>query len=144
MDKKILIRVRAIILYEGKLLAVRGAPDSIYVALPGGHLEYGEDVKECLSRELVEELGVKPEIGRLLYINTFIQADEKQSVEFFFEIKNGADYLNPEKNIRSHAFEISQIIWINPTDDIKILPKSLMEDFKAGKIISDEVRFIKD
>ncbi len=131
-------------MHEGKLLAVKHPHDTSFVALPGGHLEWGEDIKECLSREMIEELGVKADIGRLFYINNFDQSDGKQYIELFFEIKNGADYLDTEKLARSHAHEISEIVWISPADDIRILPKTLAEDFKAGRVVSDEVRFIKD
>ncbi len=143
-EKKIIIKVRAVILHEGKLLAVRHPHDTSFAALAGGHLEWGEDIKECLSREIIEELGVKPEIGRLFYINNFSQSDGKQYVEFFFEVKNGIDYLDTEKLTRSHAHKIAEIIWVNPTDNIRILPKSLGEYFKEGKVVSDEVRYIKD
>jgi ADP-ribose pyrophosphatase YjhB (NUDIX family) len=143
-EKKTLIKVRAIILHDKKLLAVKHPHDTSFAALPGGHLEWDEDLKECLSREIVEELGVKPEIGRLLYVNKYTQEDGKHYIEFFFEVKNGADYLNTEKLARSHAFEIAEIVWVSPTDNIRIMPKSLGEDFKAGKIVSDEVRYIKD
>ncbi|TSC77644.1 MAG: NUDIX hydrolase [Parcubacteria group bacterium Gr01-1014_24] len=144
MEKKIIIKIRAIILHQGKLLAVRHPHDTSFAALPGGHLEWGEDIKECLSREIIEELGVKPEIGKLLYINNFTQEDGKQYIEFFFEVKNSKDYLDTEKLIRSHAHEITEVVWVNPNDDIRILPKNLGEDFKLGKVISDEVRYIKN
>lgn len=142
-DKKIIIKVRAIILHQGKLLAVRHPHDTSFAALPGGHLEWGEDIKECLVREIVEELGIKPEVGKLLYIYNFTQEDRKQYVEFFFEVKNSTDYLEIEKHTRSHAHEIAEIVWISPTDDVRILPKLFAEDFKAGNVISDEVRYIK-
>ncbi len=143
-EKQILIKVRGVILHEGKMLVVVHPHNTNFAALPGGHLEWGEDPKECLIRELEEELGVKPEIGRLLYVNTFSQEDGKHYVEFFFEVLNGEKYLNTEKLARSHAHEIAKIIWASPTDNINILPKSFGEDFKAGKILSNEVRFIKD
>lgn len=142
--KKFIIRCRAIILHEGKLLLVRHPHDTSFVALPGGHLEWGEDVKECLSREIIEELGVKPNIGRLLYVNTFAEGEDIQPMEFFFEVTNGKDYIDSEKLTRSHAHEILDICWVNPTDTIKILPKKLAEDFRQGRIKSDEVRYIKN
>lgn len=143
-DRKIFIKVRAIILCDGKLLVVRHPHDTSFAALPGGHLEWGEDIKACLAREIIEELGVKPEIGKLLYINNFKQADGKQYIEFFFEVKNGKDYLDTQKLSRSHAHEIAEMVWISPMDYARILPKSLAEDFRTGNLISDEVRYVRD
>ena len=141
--KKFIIRCRAIILHEGKLLLVRHPHYTSFAALPGGHLEWGEGVKECISREIIEELGVKPDIGRLLYVNTFADGENIQPIEFFFEITNGRDYLDVHKNTRSHAHELSEIFWASPTDIIKILPEKLGEDLRAGKLLSHEVRYIK-
>lgn len=141
-DKKIMARVRGVIIHENKLLVVKHAPESNFTALPGGHLEFKENIKECLSRELIEELGIKPEIGRLLYVNNFVENDS-QSIEFFFEINNSHEYLNLENLERTHAHEISEIKWVKSTDDISIRPKEFEEDFKLNKILSsDEVKFI--
>lgn len=115
-----------------------------FAALPGGHLEWGEDVKECLKREIVEELGIEPEIGRLLYINTFFDAAKNtQPIEFFFEVKNGDKYLESEKLTRTHAHELGEIVWARPTDDVRILPRELGEDFRRGTVLADEPRYIK-
>jgi ADP-ribose pyrophosphatase YjhB (NUDIX family) len=140
--KEFIVRCRGIILHENKLLVVRHPGNTSYAALPGGHLEWGEDVRGCISRELVEELGVKPVIGRLLYINNFSDGDGAPSVEFLFEIANSADYVGCEKLPRSHAFELAEILWASPVDDIKILPMMVGEDLKTGTILSDEVRYI--
>ena len=144
MEKKIIIRARAIILHDGKLLVVRHSHDSSFAALPGGHLEWGENIKECLSREIIEELGVTPEIGRLLYINNFIEKDIVQSVEFFFEIINSDEFVNLENLTRTHAHELFEIKWVEHNDLINILPQSFDKDFKMGKVISDQVRFLQD
>ncbi|MDB5265173.1 MAG: hydrolase [Parcubacteria group bacterium] len=141
--KKYVIRCRAIILHEGKLLVVRHSHDITFVALPGGHLEWGEDPKECLSREIVEELGVEPQIGRLLYVNTFEDKNLTQPVEFFFEVLNGQDFVNLEGLERTHIHEINEIVWVSPTTDVRILPDRIAKDLRAGTLFSDEPRFIK-
>lgn len=141
-DKKFVVRTRGIILHEGKLLSVKHAHDKSFCALPGGHLEWKENIKECLSRELMEELGVIPEIGRLLYVNNFMDGDIRQSVEFFFEITNPQDYLNIDHLEKTHAFEIAEVCWIDPAGTVPLKPNRLWEDFKKGEILSDQVRYI--
>ena len=141
-DKKFVVRARGIIIHEGKLLGVRHPHDTSFCALPGGHLEWKENIKECLHREMVEELGVAPEIGRLLYINNFMDGDIRQSIEFFFEITNSQDYLNIEHLKKTHAHEIAEVCWLEPTGTIPIKPNRLWEDFTKGEILSDVVRYI--
>ena len=137
------IRCRAIIVHGGKLLAVRGSHGRPYFALPGGHLEFGESPEECMRRELLEELGVASVVGKLLYVYTFVGSNNRQSVEFLFEILNGEDYLAYESNDRSHAFELAEVRWISPSEDIRLLPEEVHEDFRAGKLPRGETRFIK-
>jgi len=142
-NKNIIVKVRGIIIHDNKLLIVRHK-QSKFTALPGGHLEYGEDVITCLERELVEELGVKPEIGRLLYISTFMGKEKDEYVEFFFEVKNGEKYLNIDGLERTHAHELAEILWVSPDNDIKILPEQFNEDFKDNKIFEGETKFINE
>lgn len=140
-DKTLVVRCRGIILHQGKMLVVRHPGSSGFVALPGGHLEWGEDIKACMRREIIEELGVEPEIRRLLYINNFTEHGQ-QSVEFIFEIANGEDFVDCERRDRSHAYELEEILWLGPEDDRVVMPKKIGEDLKAGEIIHDDVRYI--
>ena len=55
-NKNIIIKVRGVITHDGKLLIVKHIGTG-FMALPGGHLKFREDVITCLKRELVEELG---------------------------------------------------------------------------------------
>ena len=141
-ENKTIIRCRAIIINDGKLLVVKHKPNSDFYALPGGHLEWGEGVKECMIREIIEELGVRPEPGRLLYVNTFIDKTRMiHSVEFFFEVLNAKDYVNTETLSKSHAHEIAESRWIGQEENVNILPEKITADFKAGTILSDIVRY---
>jgi ADP-ribose pyrophosphatase YjhB (NUDIX family) len=139
------VRCRGITVHDGKLLVVRHAHDTSFAALPGGHLEWGEDILTCMHREIVEELGVVPTIGRLLYVNTF-QAERGgksvQPIEFFFEITNGADFLTYADGERSHAHELAEVAWVAPSDDVPLLPKEVMADFSQGILGAVAPRYI--
>ena len=61
-------RVCAVIVHEGKLLAMRDER-SPYYYLPGGRVRLGETAKDAVLREVEEELGVKAKIIRPLWLN---------------------------------------------------------------------------
>ena len=139
-----IVRARAIILDAGELLVVRHAHNPSYAALPGGHLDFGESPRACIERELYEELGVHPTIGRLLYVNTFtIEQDgvPTQPVEFFFEVTNTSDFRTLGDD-RSHAHELAGVEWVAVGDPVTILPAQIAIDHVAGLLLSDEPRFI--
>jgi len=59
----------AIIRKEDKILVVRRAPKEALAGLwefPGGKLEDGETLQECLERELEEEFGISTKSGKEL------------------------------------------------------------------------------
>ena len=69
---------RGVCIKESKLLVCRtkGAENTY---LPGGHVEFMERAKEGLKREIEEELGMMPDVGRFLGAveHTFIQGNEQ-------------------------------------------------------------------
>jgi ADP-ribose pyrophosphatase YjhB (NUDIX family) len=61
--------------------------------IPGGYVEPGESPKQAASREVREELGVQPPIGRLLVVDGAPHPDEGDKVLFIFdggELGNGS------------------------------------------------------
>ena len=70
---KIIRVTAAIIEKEGKILiAKRKVGDDLFAGLwefPGGKIEEGETPKECMARELKEELDIEVEVGELITSN---------------------------------------------------------------------------
>ena len=139
---KFIVRTRGIIMCDEKILVMKHKSDYYYYALPGGHMELGESVIDSIKREIIEELGITPQIGRLLYINNF-KGEEVQSVEFFFEITNGKDYLDTESIGGTHKHEFVELCWVGRNDNKIILPKPIQDNLNNGTILSDTVRFIE-
>lgn len=52
------VAVRALIVSNSKMLAVKEVDGGDWWAIPGGGVVYGESLKECLLREINEEIGV--------------------------------------------------------------------------------------
>ena len=87
------IRVYGIIINEQKQVLVsdefiRGA----YVTkFPGGGLEFGEGTRDCLKREMKEELNIEAEIGDHIYTTDFYQRSafnpEHQIVSIYYHVK---------------------------------------------------------
>ncbi len=61
-------RVAAILIHEGKLLAMKDER-SPYYYLPGGRVKLGENAEAAVLREVREELGIVGKISRPLWLN---------------------------------------------------------------------------
>lgn len=84
-ERKIKVRMRFVIIKNGKLLAYYTKLDDFYFYI-GGKLEFGETLKEGMEREIREELGedVKFTFKKILYVRDFIVEDEDEhSVELY-------------------------------------------------------------
>jgi ADP-ribose pyrophosphatase YjhB (NUDIX family) len=69
------IRVYGILINEKKqvLVADEYIRGGFYTKFPGGGLEFGEGTRDCLKRELKEELGIESEIGDHIYTTDYYQ-----------------------------------------------------------------------
>ena len=118
-------------LHEGKLLCARLKPykehlrrDNSYWCLPGGGLDEVEALVAGATREMLEETGITPVVGNLLYVQQFTH-DKKDYLEFFFHITNSEDYLHIDLSKTTHGLEeIEEIGFVDPAST-HILPEFL-------------------
>ena len=88
--KKFNIRVYGIIINEDNEILVSDECrfSESFTKFPGGGLQWGEGIKECLKRELQEELGTESVIGALFYVTDFFQESafrsEDQLISFYY------------------------------------------------------------
>lgn len=135
------VAVRGVIVdEEGLLFAVRQnhTEDSVqfdgeWWCSPGGGLDPGEPIQECLSREIQEELGIMPVVGGLLYVQQFIFKDTEH-LEFFFHIKNYEDFKKIDLSTTSHGHaELLDFGFVDPKS------KVMKPDFLATEDIQKQI-----
>ena len=78
------VNLRAIIFKDGKLFCQRlknshTLHDSDFWCTPGGGIDFGESLYEGLTREMIEETGVKPVIGNILFIQQFMDGEREHT-----------------------------------------------------------------
>ena len=87
------IRVYGILINEKKqvLVADEYIRGGLYTKFPGGGLEFGEGTRDCLKRELREELGIESEIGNHIYTTDFFQMSafrpEDQIISIYYRVE---------------------------------------------------------
>ncbi len=92
--RKFNIRCYGIILNDQKevLLSDEHRFGRSFTKFIGGGLEFGEGTKECLQREIKEELGINSVIGNLFYVNDFFQlssfSKDDQIISFYYFVES--------------------------------------------------------
>lgn len=122
------INTRGIIYKDGKIfvqqLTKNASAKGNYWCTPGGGLDDNEALADGLRREMIEETGIAPVIGKLLFIQQFHDGSKEQ-LEFFFHITNSDDYSTINLSATSHGeLEIEKCAFINPKTE-NILPTFL-------------------
>ena len=140
MDRR--ITTRGIIYKNGKIFAQklkRGEGTTDYWCTPGGGLDPSESLHDGLVREMIEETGIAPEIGKLLYVQQYREENGREYLEFFYHVTNVDDYETIDLANTTHGeIEVAEYGFIDPTKE-NILPKFLQtadiaKDIEAGQM----------
>ena len=92
LPHKFTVRAYGILVYENKiLLCDEKIGDFAFTKFPGGGVEFGEGPRECIVREIKEELNVDAETGAHIYTtDSYVQsaiAPEEQVIAIYFEAR---------------------------------------------------------
>lgn len=105
------VRVYGLLIHENKILIIREPfAGTIIDKFPGGGLEYGEGLIDCLKREFIEELNLEIEIENHFYTQDFFLAsrfdDSEQIIMIYYKIK-----ANDLSKLVVIDTDIQELIW---------------------------------
>jgi ADP-ribose pyrophosphatase YjhB (NUDIX family) len=102
-NREFLVRSCGILIHEDSVVVQEGSDGrggSSY-ALPGGHLEFGETVATCLSREIFEEAGLNVEADKLVYVHEnfyTLKRVRTHEIGFYFLVDLNSEFPRPDPN----------------------------------------------
>lgn len=109
------VKCRAVILDDqGRVLLCRLARSGFW-CLPGGNLDPGETLEQCMIREIREELGVEAQLGGIIHNRSFLRG-ENSVIDVWFFIANSQDFQDLDLTKASHAFEHSEVGFFSPDE----------------------------
>lgn len=124
MRKPFNVRVYGLLVHNRKILIIREPfAGTVIDKFPGGGLEYGEGLIDCLKREFKEELNLEIEIESHFYTQDFFlksRFDESEQIlMIYYKVKTEKiaelEILDPD---------IQALIWVNldeiSTDDLTL------------------------
>ena len=110
-EKRFNIRVYGLLIRDQKqvLLSTERRRDFQFTKFPGGGLDWGEGSRDCIRREIKEELGLEIEIEKLFYLTEHFQEsafrDQDQLISIYYlidskakeDIQDGMESLDPNE-----------------------------------------------
>jgi ADP-ribose pyrophosphatase YjhB (NUDIX family) len=99
--KEFLVRACAILVHGDRVLMQEGddGRGGKQYALPGGHLEFGETLSLCMSREVYEETGLNVEADKLVYVHEnfyTLKGIETHEIGFYFVVDLSSEFPTPD------------------------------------------------
>ncbi len=132
---KMVVAVKGLILYEGKVLIVQRAKDDEIGGgtweLVGGKVEFGEDLETALVREIKEEVGLDVTVEKILYATTFKTDPTRQVVILTYLCRsNNRDVVLSKEHIDYR--------WLTKEQLRLLLTPEIISDFEKNTVFSLE------
>jgi 8-oxo-dGTP diphosphatase len=140
LESKIVVALKAIIIYNRKALIIQRSYGEISGSgsweFAGGKLEFGEDLEAGLKREIMEEVGLKVKVERLLYASTFQTKENRQTVILNYLCHSYSDQVTLSE-------EHEKFIWADKKIMRKYLARGILRDLESNKIF-DQLDLVED
>jgi len=114
-----------LIMNESVLITHENRADMIMTKFPGGGLEKGEGIEECLIREFREELDIAIKVKEHFYVNDFLQISRfnssEQLLSFYYLVETDEVdniILNADKNKLNPSEQSFEWVKISELDNI--------------------------
>jgi 8-oxo-dGTP diphosphatase len=131
----IVVAVKGVIVYEGKVLIVQRAHNDEVGGgtweCVGGKIDFGEDLESALKREVYEEVGLKVTVKRILYATTFKTNPTRQVVILTYLCKS-------ETNTIQLSSEHMNYKWSTTNELRALLPQGIKDDFEKNGVFALE------
>lgn len=101
--------------------------------MPGGHVDFGEDMKLGLAREVKEELGMTVNIGDPFYVFTYLNNIKgSHSIEVIYFAK----FIDPIDRIKIEPEDHSEYGWFpeQEVDTVMKIGRKNMDNFESDAI----------
>ena len=139
--REFLVRACGILLHGDAVLVQEGArPTGPALALPGGHLEFGETLAACMAREFDEESGLNVEAEKLVYVHEnfyALKGVRTHEIGFYFLVDLNSAFPTPDADGRIPSREDHLRLRLLP---LKAVPSSgLMPSFLRDQLPRDAV-----
>jgi 8-oxo-dGTP diphosphatase len=83
-------------------------------SLPGGAVDVGETLAECVAREMLEETGLVVEVGPVIEVFDRIVRDDDGRVRFHYVL---VDYLcRPVGGVLAAGSDVADAVLVHPSD----------------------------
>ncbi|HYM40305.1 MAG TPA: NUDIX domain-containing protein [Thermoplasmata archaeon] len=101
--REFLVRSCGILIHGDRVLFQEGEDGrgGKQYALPGGHLEFGETLALCMSREVYEETGLNVEADKLVYVHEnfyTLKGVDTHEIGFYFLVDLSSEFPAPDAN----------------------------------------------
>jgi len=118
MNKPRRVNTRGIIFRDGELLVTKfrqgDGSESAHWGTFGGGVDPIESLHDAIHREMIEETGIAPKVGKLLFVQQF-EDEEKEYLEFYFHIENTKDYEVIDLEATTHGIaEMTRSEFVDP------------------------------